>query len=377
MDHDGITRENYIDLIETWLPYAKNDILSLAACVTLYNRSMKELIGQTMASSLTSSAITFKGFVSQTQEEGGEKIHSHIDPWTRKYIRRAVKGGRVSANIEKFLSKLLPTLKEKIQQLLNTDETCMVKLMQLYKPFLIEKLQNHFNTKETSMGKLLELYSRLDDETKDKISVELKDFNKDDLLMAFDATSLYPSAMFDSESEYPRCETAYHIKEHEKPIVLNLFNNQQFRPRCGIFSVLYEYPENLFFQPMPAKDKTVERSVKQNLDVIRFRNGVIYDVLCSVDIQEIVRCGGKIIKIYDGIIYRENFKQSPFRAYVKKLFELRLKYKQEGNKVGDLLVKLLLNYLYGKCVQKDIDTLTHLWKESTLEKRYTELIKKL
>ena len=130
-----------------------------------------------------------------------------------------------------------------------------------------------------------------------RFGVELKDLNKDDLLMAFDATSLYPSAMFDSESEYPRCETAYHIKEHEKPIVLNLFNRQQFRPRCGIFSVLYEYPENLFFQPMPAKDKTVERSVKQNLDVIRFRNGVIYYVLCSVDIQEIVRCGGKIIKI--------------------------------------------------------------------------------
>ena len=121
---------------------------------------------------------------------------------------------------------------------------------------------------------------------------------------------------------------------------------------------------------MPAKDKTVERSVKQNLDVIRFRNGVIYDVLCSVDIQEIVRCGGKIIKIYDGIVYRENFKQSPFSGNVKKLFELRLKYKQEKNKVGDLLVKLLLNSLYGKCVQKDIDTLTHLWKESTLEKRY-------
>ena len=102
---------------------------------------------------------------------------------------------------------------------------------------------------------------------------------------------------------------------------------------------------------------------------------MIYDVLCSVDIQEIVRCGGKIIKRCDGIIYRENFKQSPFRAYLKRIFELRLKYKQEGNKVGDLLVKLQLNSLYGKCVQKDIDTLTHLWKESTLEKRYTKLIK--
>ena len=38
---------------------------------------MKELIGQTMASSLTSSAITFKGFVSQTQEEEGEKKYIH------------------------------------------------------------------------------------------------------------------------------------------------------------------------------------------------------------------------------------------------------------------------------------------------------------
>ena len=36
---------------------------------------------------------------------------------------------------------------------------------------------------------------------------------------------------------------------------------------------------------------------------------------------------------------------------------------------------MLLNSLYGKCVQKDIDTLTHLWKESTLVKKYTELIK--
>ena len=139
---------------------------------------MKELIGQTMASSLTSFAITFKGFVSQTQEEEGEKIHSHADPWTRKYIRRAVKGGRISANIENFLSKLLPTVKENIQQLLNTDETCMIKLMQLYKPFHIEKLQNHFNTKETSMRILLELYSRLDVETKDKIWCRIKRFEQ-------------------------------------------------------------------------------------------------------------------------------------------------------------------------------------------------------
>ena len=69
MDHEGITRENFRYLIDIWLPYAKNDILSFATCITLYNRTMKELIGQTIVSSLTSSATTFKGFVSQTQEE--------------------------------------------------------------------------------------------------------------------------------------------------------------------------------------------------------------------------------------------------------------------------------------------------------------------
>ena len=33
------------------------------------------------------------------------------------------------------------------------------------------------------------------------ISMKMKEFNRDDLLMAFDATSLYPSAMYD-ENQY-------------------------------------------------------------------------------------------------------------------------------------------------------------------------------
>ena len=53
----------------------------------------------------------------------------------------------------------------------------------------------------------------------------------------------------------------------------------------------------------------------------------------SVDIQEIVRAGGKILKIHDGFVYEKNYNISPFRKYVSSLFELRLKYKKEGNKV--------------------------------------------
>ena len=49
------------------------------------------------------------------------------------------------------------------------------------------------------------------------------------------------------------------------------------------------------------------------------RNGYIIDTLTSVDIQEIIKIGGKLVQIYEGVIYRENFKISPFRKVIEKL----------------------------------------------------------
>ena len=42
------------------------------------------------------------------------------------------------------------------------------------------------------------------------------------------------------------------------------------------------------------------------------RNGYIMDTLTLVDIQEIVKIGGKVVETYEGVIYIENFKISPF-----------------------------------------------------------------
>ena len=53
------------------------------------------------------------------------------------------------------------------------------------------------------------------------------------------------------------------------------------------------------------------------------RNGYIIDTLTSVDIQEIIKIGGKLVQIYEGVVYRENFKISPFRKVIEKLFALR------------------------------------------------------
>ena len=84
------------------------------------------------------------------------------------------------------------------------------------------------------------------------------------------------------------------------------------------------------------------------------RNGYIIDVLTSVDICEIVKIGGKIIQIYEGVIYRENFKISPFRKVIEKLFALRKKYQKEHNDLMQKLVKLIMTSLYGIQIRKDI-----------------------
>ena len=85
------------------------------------------------------------------------------------------------------------------------------------------------------------------------------------------------------------------------------------------------------------------------------RNGYIIDTLTSVDIQENVKIGGKVIEIHEGVIYRENFKISPFRKIIRKFFSFRQKYKDEKNYLLERLVKLFLNSLYGVQVRSDIN----------------------
>ena len=45
---------------------------------------------------------------------------------------------------------------------------------------------------------------------------------------------------------------------------------------------------------------------------------------------------------------------SPFKKVIGTLFELRQKYKKENNDVMQLLVKLIMNSLYGEFLRKDI-----------------------
>ena len=87
--------------------------------------------------------------------------------------------------------------------------------------------------------------------------------------------------------------------------------------------IKYYNPKNFIVQHLPVKEK------EKKIEINRMRNGYITQVLTFVDIQEIVKIGGKVIEIYEGVIYRVNFKINPFEKVITKLLALRQKYKKE------------------------------------------------
>ena len=89
------------------------------------------------------------------------------------------------------------------------------------------------------------------------------------------------------------------------------FNTQKFTQGSAILKVLYYNPKDLIFQHIPVKE------IVKKTELNRMRNGYIIDTLTSVDIQEIIKIGGKLIKVHEGVIYKENFKISPFKKWLK------------------------------------------------------------
>ena len=117
--------------------------------------------------------------------------------------------------------------------------------------------------------------------------------------MDFDASSLYPSAMWDEKTIYPKIETGFAFKPHMNKTYVDAFNNQTFNQdgkEPAILKVKFYNPPILIFQHLPVKEKV------KKIEVNSMRNVFIIGILTSIDIQEIPKIRGKIIEIYEGVI---------------------------------------------------------------------------
>ena len=123
-------------------------------------------------------------------------------------------------------------------------------------------------------------------------------------MMDFDATSLYPNAMWDETSVYPKIETRFVFKLYMNNIYVEAFNIQTFNQdgnESAILGIKYNNPPDPIFQHLPIKEQV------KIIEVNRMRIGYTIDILTNVGIQEIVQIDGKVIEIYESVIYRENF----------------------------------------------------------------------
>ena len=118
----------------------------------------------------------------------------------------------------------------------------------------------------------------------------IKQSKLDEFLWDFDAVSLYPSAMWDENSISPRIETEYAFTRNMNDELIEKFNTGKFFRGSAILKKNYN-PTNLIVQNLPVNER------EKTIEINRLRNGYILDTLTSVDIQEIVKIGGKVIEL--------------------------------------------------------------------------------
>ena len=75
------------------------------------------------------------------------------------------------------------------------------------------------------------------------------------LLWDFDAVSLYPSAMWDGKSIYPRMETGYAFTKDMNDELVDKLNSGNFIQRCAILKIKYYNPKNLIVQHLPIEER--------------------------------------------------------------------------------------------------------------------------
>ena len=81
--------------------------------------------------------------------------------------------------------------------------------------------------------------------------------------------------------------------------------------------------ENFVFQHLPVKEE-IENPYKNNRleEINRMRKSIIINTLTSVDIVEIVECGGVIMEVLE-VFFRHNLELNPYTESFNVMFENR------------------------------------------------------
>ena len=160
--------------------------------------------------------------------------------------------------------------------------------------------------------------------------------------------------------------------------VCYLFNSGKWNQlnKSAFLTIKYHNPENLIFQHLPIKEK-IKNPRKNNRfeEINRMRNGIIIDTLTSVDIVEIVKCGGVILEVFEGF-FCHNLEYNPYTEFVTDMFQKRDLFKSQGKDLLQNLAKKIGLSVYGGNIRKDINEeykcVTENWMRENFDDRVKE-----
>ena len=159
----------------------------------------------------------------------------------------------------------------------------------------------------------------------------------------YDVNSLYPSEML---KELPNPNSVF------KPLS---FSSDNIIKYMGVSECLVYVPISLNYPVLPYRHKITNKLI--------FPTGTIKGDWNHNELNYAITKGCKILNIYNQVCYKYTF--TPFKDYVTTLYNQRLEFKKDKNPM-ELVVKLLMNSLYGKFAQskrmntviKDINLMT-------------------
>ena len=193
---------------------------------------MEELTGFGMKNSLTLPSLANKCFNSLTVQND-EVIYTYNDEFMRHFERQSIKRGRCSALNQDYKSNFSEEVFNIIsKEIDNSGNVC--EILEKYFEYTIkhrkiikDEQDSQFNDfrDNDEQGRTEHINKELDKLSKHK---KLQKQNLNDVLMDFDARSLYPSAMWDENSVYPKRETGFDFKPHMNNVYVEAFNNQTF-----------------------------------------------------------------------------------------------------------------------------------------------------
>lgn len=155
-------------------------------------------------------------------------------------------------------------------------------------------------------------------------------------IYAFDVASLYPYCM--READFPDTNSLKYERDTEKSSYQT--KEKRILNREGMAQVTVHCPTDKHIPILPYKTE----------DKLAFPKGTLKDVwLCHNEIRFALERGYELVNIGEQIWSKKSF--NPFKDYVEDLFDKRLEYRAENN-ATEIIVKLLMNSLYGKFGQK-------------------------